>query len=209
MTSATQMVRVAIVVGMAAGGTAQASVMEAGQTRAGSEIVDTTLRSRLASERQGPVLEDRHFRDRSLRGDDGYDDRHSGDRQETGSSNRGPGSFNSGSRAGGHHGRRGGDDPRVTQIGDVRQEDRREDRRLDRRDNRQEDERLDRREERWANSGGELRGLDRADHVADDHGRRGRDNARAVQSDHGNRMERFEPPDHSSRPERPERSRRN
>lgn len=189
MTSATQMVRVAIVVGMAAGGTAQASVMEAGQTRAGSEIVDTTLRSRLASERQGPVLEDRHFRDRSLRGDDGYDDRHSGDRQETGSSNRGPGSFNSGSRAGGHHGRRGGDDPRVTQIGDVRQEDRREDRR--------------------ANSGGELRGLDRADHVADDHGRRGRDNARAVQSDHGNRMERFEPPDHSSRPERPERSRRN
>ncbi|MEK6803059.1 MAG: hypothetical protein AABZ34_10365 [Nitrospirota bacterium] len=209
MPSATHMVRVAILVGMAAGGTVQASMVGEGNSRTSREIVDTTMRSRLVSERQVQGAEDLHSRDRSLRGDDLNHDRHSGDRRGSGSSNSGPGSFNSGSRSDGNHGRRGGDDPRSSQTGDVKPEDRRADRQLDRRDNRQEDRRLDRREDRRANSGGELRGLDRANHVAGDHGQRGRDNAGAVQMDRGSRMERIERPDHSSRPERPERSGRN
>jgi hypothetical protein len=49
------------------------------------------------------------------------------------------------------------------------------------------DRREDRREDRRSNSGGELRGLDRADHVAGDHGREGRDNARTAQMDQPNR----------------------
>ena len=114
--------------------------------------------------------------------------------------NRGPGSLNSGpgsvsSGSGEHSGRRGGDDIRVSQVGDVRQEDRREDRRIDRREDRQ----LDRREDRRANTEGELRGLDRADQVAGEHGQQGRDNARAVQMDRPNRQESVE------RPQRPER----
>lgn len=189
MTSATHMVRVAILVGMVAGGTVEASMVGEGKFRTSREIVDTTMRSRLVSERLVQGAEGLRSRDRSLGGDDRHDDRHGGDRRGSGSSNSGPGSFNSGPGNDGSHGRRGGDDPRSSQAGVLRQEDRREDRR--------------------ANSGGELRGLDRADHVAGAHGQRGRDNARAIQQDRGGRLERFEPPDHSSRPERPERSGRN
>ena len=108
------------------------------------------------------------------------------DNRGPGSLNSGPGSSNSG--AGGHSGRRGGDDIRVAQAGDVRQEDRREDRR--------------------SNVGGELRGLDRADQVAGEHGQQGRDNARAVQMDRPNRperMERLQRPERPERPQRPER----
>ncbi len=130
--------------------------------------------------------------------------------------NRGPGSLNSGRGDADHsgRGRHGGDDALMAQIGDVRQEDRRADRRLDRREDRREDRQLDRREDRRANRqidrredhrsnpGGELRGLDRADHVAGDHGREGRENARMMHMERPNRPERFE------RPERPERSER-
>ena len=85
------------------------------------------------------------------------------------------------------------------QAGDVRQEDR---------GVRQEDRGLkqeDRREDRRSNAGGEVRGLDRADQVAGEHGREGRDNARSVQMDRSNRPERVE---RSQRPERPERPQR-
>ena len=207
MTSVTHSVRIAILAGMFVVGTLEASMGGEGNSRTSSEIVDTTTRLRLVSERQG--AEDLQSRDRSRRGDDGYDDRHSGNRRGSGVPNSGSGSFNSGPGNSGGHGRRGGDDSRGIRVGDVRQEDRREDRQLDRRDNRQEDRRLDHRENRLANSGGELRGLDRANHVADDHGQRGRDTARAVQLDRGSRIERVELPDHSRRPERPERSGRN
>lgn len=138
-----------------------------GNSRTSSEIVDTTTRLRLVSERQG--AEHLQSRDRSRRGDDGYDDRHSGNRRGSDVPNSGSGSFNSGP-GNSSDGRRGGDGSRGILPRDVRQEDRREDRHLDRRDNRQEDRRLDHRENRVANSGGELRGLDRAKHVADDHG---------------------------------------
>lgn len=209
MASATHIVRVGILVGMFAVGTGEASMGGEGHSRMSSETDDTTMRARLVSERQVQGAEDVHSRDRSLRGDDGYDDRGSGNRRGSVSPNSGPESFNSGPGNNGGHGRRGGDDPSGTRAGDVRQEDRREDRQLDRRDNRQEGRRLDHREDRRANSGGELRGLDRANHVADDHGQRGRDTARAVQLDRGSRIERVEPPDHLRRPERPERSGRN
>lgn len=121
------------------------------------------------------------------------------DNREPGSLNSGPGSVNSGS--GENRGRRGGDDIRVAQAGDVRQEDRHEDRR--------EDRRTDRREDRRSNTGGELRGLDRADHVAGEHGQQGRDNARAVQMERPNRPERVERPQRPERPEKPERGGRN
>lgn len=208
MTSATHIVRVGILVGMFAVGTVEASMGGEGHSRTSSEIDDATMRARLVSERQVQGAEDVHSRDRSLRGDDGYDDRQSGNRRGSVSTNSGPGSFNSGPGNNGSHGRRGGDDPRGTRAGDVRQEDRREDRQLDRRDNLQEDRRLDHREDRRANSGGELRGLDRANHVADDHGQRGRDNASVVQMDRGSRVERIERPDRSQRVERPERPER-
>ncbi len=107
-----------------------------------------------------------------------------------GSDNSGPGSGNSGSgSANSGPGRGGRDDVRMAQAGDVRQEDRQ----------------ADRREDRRSNVGGEVRGLDRADQVAGDHGQQGRDNARAVQTDRPNRPERVE---HSQRPERPERPQR-
>lgn len=105
-----------------------------------------------------------------------------------GSDNSGPGSASSGPGRGGDNSGRGRDDNRVAQAGDVRQEDRREDRR--------------------ANTGGELRGLDRADQVAGEHGREGRENARAVQMDRPNRPERVERPQRPERPERPQRPER-
>jgi hypothetical protein len=100
------------------------------------------------------------------------------DNRGHGSLNSGPGSVSSG--PGEHSGRRGGDDTRMGQAGDMRQEDRHEDRR--------------------ANTGGELRGLDRADQVAGEHGRQGRDHAQMLQMDRPNRLER------SERSEKPERS---
>jgi hypothetical protein len=126
--------------------------------------------------------------------------------------NRGPGSLNSGSGREGNSGRGSGDDIRVAQAGDVRQEDRREDRHLDRREDHREDRRLDRREDRRedrrANTGGELRGLDRADQVAGEHGHQGRDNARVVQMDRPNSQESVERPQRSEQPERPQRPER-
>lgn len=127
--------------------------------------------------------------------------------------NRGSGSLNSGRDRNGDGGRRGNDDLRVPQAGDVRQEDRQQDRRedrqadrqQDRREDRQADRREDRREDRRSNVGGELRGLDRADLVAGEHGREGRDSARVAQMDRLNRIERAERP---QRPERPERLQR-
>ncbi len=106
-----------------------------------------------------------------------------------GSDNSGPGSANSGSGSanggrGGDGGRRGGDDLRVAQVDDIRREDRR------------------------SNAGGEVRGLDRADQVAGEHGREGRDNARAAQMDRPNRIERAERPQRPERPERPQRPER-
>ena len=113
--------------------------------------------------------------------------------------NKGPGSLNSGSGllsggSGERSGRRDGDDVRVAQVGDVRQEDLREDRQADQRGDRK------------SNAGGELRGIDRADQVAGEHGRVGRDNAREVQMDRPNRQESVERPQRPERPERPERS---
>jgi hypothetical protein len=113
------------------------------------------------------------------------------DNRGSGSLNSGPGSVSSGS--GEHSGRYGGHDIRVAQVGDVRQEDRREDRQGDRR------------EDRRSNEGGQIRGLDRADQVAGEHGQLGRDNARAVQMDRPNRQESVERPQRSERPERPQR----
>jgi hypothetical protein len=55
-----------------------------------------------------------------------------------------------------------------------------------------------------SNRGGALRGLDRADEVAGEHGKQGRDRARAAQ-ERANRPERSERPDRPQRPERPER----
>ncbi len=129
-----------------------------------------------------------------------------------GSDNSGPGSANSGSGRGGDGGRGGREDDRVAQLNDVRQEDRREDRRTDRQQDRREDRRADRREDRQAdrraNAGGELRGLDRADQVADAHGQQGRDQARIAQMDRPNRVERIERPQRIERPERPQRPER-
>lgn len=121
-----------------------------------------------------------------------------------GSLNSGPGSVNSGRDRNAQRGRRGGDDLTVAQAGDIRQEDRREDRRADRREDRQ----ADRRDDRRSNAGGELRGLDRADQVAGEHGRDGRDNARAAQMDRPNRVEQVERPQRPERPERPQRPER-
>jgi hypothetical protein len=119
---------------------------------------------------------------------------HGSDNSGPGSANSGHGSANSGSGRGGDNSGQGGrDDNRVSQSGDVRQEDR------------QMDRREDRRQDHRSNSGGELRGLNRADHVAGDHGQQGRDNARAVQMDQPNRPERVDlhqRPDQLERPER-------
>jgi len=109
-----------------------------------------------------------------------------------GSDNRGSGSANSGSGRGDTSGRRGGDDIRMAQAGDVRQEDRH----------------ADRREDRRSNAGGEVRGLDRADQVAGEHGQQGRDNARVAQTERPNRPERVERAQRPERPERPQRPER-
>lgn len=148
--------------------------------------------------------------------------------------NSGPGSLHSGWGDMDHRerGRNGEDETLLAQVGDIRQEDRREDRRLDRRENRREDRQLDRqenrredqqlgrredrredqqvdrREDHRSNAGGELRGLDRADQVAGEHGREGRENARMMQMDRPNGPERMERPQRPDRPEqmdRPER----
>lgn len=111
------------------------------------------------------------------------------DNSGPGSGNSGSGSVNSGS------GRGGRDDVRTAQAGDVRQEDRQ----------------ADRREDRRANRGGEVRGLDRADQVAGEHGPQGRDNAREAQMarpDRGDRVQRPERPERPQRPERPEKPER-
>lgn len=146
--------------------------------------------------------------------------------------NRGTGFLNSEPNEGNHRGRDGrgrlviaqaSDDIRQEERRADRREDRRVDRREDRREERREDRRLERREDRQvdrredhrSNAGGELRGLDRADQVAGEHGRDGRDNARMMQMDRPHRperMERIERPErqeHPDRPERPERSGRN
>ena len=104
--------------------------------------------------------------------------------------NRGPGSMNSGPGREDNHGRRGGDNVRVAPDGEMSQENRH----------------LERRGDRRTNGGGDLRGLDRANHVADEHGQSGRDDARAVQMNRGSRTERVERSDPSPHAERAERS---
>lgn len=122
--------------------------------------------------------------------------------------NRGPGSLNTEDQY--HRG--------TMVIAQATEGMRQEDRRMDRRDDRRGDRQLDRRENRQAdrieggrdntrsNAGGELRGLDRADFVAGEHGQEGRDNARAAQMDRPNRPERMEQPQRPERPDRPERA---
>lgn len=121
-----------------------------------------------------------------------------GDNSGPGSRNSGHGSDNSGPGSA-NSGRNGRDDIRNVNN------DRREDRQFDRREDRREDRQADRREDRRSNSGGELRGLDRADQVAGDHGQQGRDNARAVQMERPNRPERVDRPQRPERPDRPDR----
>lgn len=133
------------------------------------------------------------------------------DNRGPGSLNSGPGSMNSGRDSDDHGRRHGKDHMVVTQATDVRQEDRRADRQMDRRADRREDRQADRREDHRSNAGGELRGLDRANHVAGERGRDGRDNARTMQMERPNRperMERPERPDHQDRPDRAERPER-
>lgn len=165
---------------------------EEGQLRARIEGID--LSQLTETERQSLRAQfDRLRLDGANDRVDNRNGRGSGDSSGSGSANSGPGSANSG--------RGGWDDNRVAQAGDVRQEDRREDRRADRREDRQ----ADRRDDRRSNAGGELRGLDRADQVAGEHGREGRDNARVAQMDRPNRVEQVERPQRPERPERPQR----
>ena len=63
------------------------------------------------------------------------------DNRGPGSLNSGPGSLHSGRDRQGERGRRGGDDLRVAQADDVRQEDRQQDRRQDRQADRQQERR--------------------------------------------------------------------
>lgn len=109
-----------------------------------------------------------------------------------GSDNSGPGSVNSGPGRGGDNSGpgsmnsgRGSDNSGRGGRDDVRQEDRQADRR--------------------SNSGGALRGLDRADQVADDRGQQGRDHARAAEVERLHRPDRMERPERSERPDRPDR----
>jgi len=107
-----------------------------------------------------------------------------------GSDNSGPGSMNSGrgfDNGGSSSASSGRDD--VRNVNDDRRENRHVDRQVDRR----------------SNSGGELRGLDRAAQVAGDHGQQGRDHARDVQMERANRPDRL---DHQQRPEHPDRAQR-
>ena len=108
-----------------------------------------------------------------------------------GSDNNGTGSANSGSgRDGDNSGRGGWDD--VRNVIDDRRGDRREDSQLNRREDRREDRQADRRENRRSNEGGEIRGLNRADQMAGEHGRQGRDHDQMIQMDRPNRPERLE-----------------
>ncbi len=133
------------------------------------------------------------------------------DNRGSGSLNSRPGSMDSGRDMGHHRGRGARESMAVAQAGDDidRGADRREDRRLDRREDRREDRQADRREDHRSNAGGELRGLDQADHVAGKHGRDGRDNARMMQMERRHRPERMQRIERPERPERPERSGRN
>lgn len=135
--------------------------------------------------------------------------RSTADRPETRVDNRGHGSLNSGPgslNSGRDHGN--GRDRLREDRRDDRREDRREHRLMDRREDRQ----ADRREDHRSNAGGELRGLDRADHVAGEHGREGRDHARFMQNDgqdRGEWVERYQRPErleHTERSDRPDRS---
>lgn len=111
-----------------------------------------------------------------------------------GSGNSGPGSVNSGSGRGGENSGRSGQDD-IRNVNDNRREDRQQGGQVDRR----------------SNSGGELRGLDRASQVAGDHGQQGRDHARDVQMERANRPDRLDHqqrPEHPDRPQRPDRSER-
>jgi len=56
--------------------------------------------------------------------------------------------------------------------------------------------------EQRSNKGGQLRGLDRADQAAGEHGQQGRDRARDAQLNRPNFSERTGPPDHPMRPNR-------
>jgi hypothetical protein len=56
--------------------------------------------------------------------------------------------------------------------------------------------------EQRSNKGGQLRGLDRADQVAGEHGQQGRDRARDAQLNRPNPFERTGPPDRPARPNR-------
>lgn len=179
---------------------------EEGQLRARIEGIDATHLT--ATERQHLRSQFDRFRleganDRGGNRADNRGGRGGVDHSGPGSLNSGPGSVNSGAGSLGS-GRGGQDDTRVAQAGDMRQEDRRADRREDRRLDRREDRREDRRD----NRGGEVRGLDRADQVAGDHGQQGRETARMMQIDRPNRPERVERPQRPERPERPQRPER-
>lgn len=108
-----------------------------------------------------------------------------------GSDHSGPGSMNSGrgfDNGGSSSPSSGRDD--VRNVNDNRREDRQQDRQADRR----------------SNSGGELRGLDRADQVAGDHGQQGRDHARDVQMERPHRIDRLDHPQRPERADRPDQS---
>lgn len=159
---------------------------EEGQLRARIEGIDQSQLTE--TERQSLRAQFDQFRLEG--GNDRGGNRTDGRGGHGGSDNSGPGSGNSGSgSANSGSGRGGRDEVRMAQAGDVRQEDRQ----------------ADRREDRRANRGGEIRGLDRADQAAGEHGQQGRDHARAAQMDRFNRPERVE---RSQRPERPERPQR-
>lgn len=54
-----------------------------------------------------------------------------------------------------------------------------------------------------SNKGGQLRGLDRADQAAGEHGQQGRDTARDAQLNRSSGPERLGQPEHPAKPERP------
>ena len=135
------------------------------------------------------------------------------DNRGHGSLNSGPGSLNSGRDHGNGRDRgwRGVED-RLEDLREDRQDDRREDRGEHRQMDRRGERQADRRDDHRSNAGGELRGLDRADHVAGEHGREGRDHARFMQNNGQNRgewIERYQRPErfeHTDRSDHPERS---
>ncbi len=54
-----------------------------------------------------------------------------------------------------------------------------------------------------SNKGGQLRGLDRADQAAGEHGQQGRDTARDARLNHPSRFERLGQPERPVKPDRP------